>query len=316
MATKSISQLDTAESLALGDLFEIAIPDGNSATGYSSRKTSLTNIAEFTQSTAANNSLETTAKTIVGAINEEDSKKFSWEENKASGVKNYFVYPFYTHPRHGEEYTVRDITFTDNGDGGIRANGTNNGTGISYCQALATDTNGQNNFCTLPPGKYLLTGGISEDFYMSLSYALKTSPTNRTIIGYDYGGGLEFEVTESDSLNRIYIAFTDVASGKTANNIIFYPMIKRLDDTSIGFKSYAMTNQLLTQLKVEKASIAPTETTGTASRAYAVGEYMFWRSGFYKVTAPISANGAITDGTNVTLTTIGAELKALFDALS
>ena len=90
MATKSISQLDTAESLALGDLFEIAIPDGNSATGYSSRKTSLTNIADFTQSTAANNELNTTAKTIVGAINEEESKKFSWEENKVSGVKNFF----------------------------------------------------------------------------------------------------------------------------------------------------------------------------------------------------------------------------------
>ena len=77
-----------------------------------------------------------------------------------------------------------------------------------------------------------------------------------------------------------------------------------------------MTSYGLTKQKTDKDTIATTEETGTASRAYTTGEYMFWRGGFYKVTAPISINGAITPGTNVTQTTIGAELKALFDALS
>lgn len=57
--------------------------------------------------------------------------------------------------------------------------------------------------------------------------------------------------------------------------------------------------------------IAPTEKTTTASRNYAVGNYLIYKNVLYKVTSPIASGGTITIGTNVTATTIMAELLAL-----
>ena len=50
------------------------------------------------------------------------------------------------------------------------------------------------------------------------------------------------------------------------------------------------------------------EATTTASKAYAVGEYLTYNGTLYKVTAAISSGGTITVGTNVAQTNVGAEL--------
>lgn len=70
MATKSISQLDTAVAVSNDDLFETAVPDSGSATGYSSKKHSMAVIADHAANTVVYPTLQTTAKTLVGAINE------------------------------------------------------------------------------------------------------------------------------------------------------------------------------------------------------------------------------------------------------
>lgn len=70
MATKSISQLDTAVTLDTGDLFETAIPDAGSASGYSSKKMTLAQLADYAENSVQYPELRTTSKTIVGAINE------------------------------------------------------------------------------------------------------------------------------------------------------------------------------------------------------------------------------------------------------
>lgn len=53
---------------------------------------------------------------------------------------------------------------------------------------------------------------------------------------------------------------------------------------------------------------ATVEYTDTASKAYAVGEYLLCDSKFYKVTTAIAQGGTITPGTNVTKTNVGAEI--------
>ena len=53
---------------------------------------------------------------------------------------------------------------------------------------------------------------------------------------------------------------------------------------------------------------ATVETTGAASRAYKVGEYLTYNGHLYRVTTAISSGGAITPGTNVVQTTVGAEI--------
>lgn len=72
MATKSISQLDTQATANETDLFEVAIVDQNSASGYASKKESAAAIADAIvgEYQYPLRITGTTAKTIAGAINE------------------------------------------------------------------------------------------------------------------------------------------------------------------------------------------------------------------------------------------------------
>ena len=65
---KSISQLTTAEQITSSDLFETSIPNG--PLGYLSRKVSLEAIANFIAKALQYPDLQTTAKTLIDAINE------------------------------------------------------------------------------------------------------------------------------------------------------------------------------------------------------------------------------------------------------
>lgn len=70
MANKSISQLDSAVAVTNEDLFETAIPDQGSATGYASKKHSMAVMANHIGTEVSYPALSTTAKTLVNAINE------------------------------------------------------------------------------------------------------------------------------------------------------------------------------------------------------------------------------------------------------
>lgn len=68
--------------------------------------------------------------------------------------------------------------------------------------------------------------------------------------------------------------------------------------------------------KADNDTIAPVEKGTTVSQAYSVGQYMMWGGELYKVTANIANGGTITVGTNVTKTTVAAELLAILAQLS
>ena len=70
MATKSISQLETAVSLDNGDLFETAIPDAGSASGYASKKMTLAQLADYAANDVVYPDFDTSAKSITGAVNQ------------------------------------------------------------------------------------------------------------------------------------------------------------------------------------------------------------------------------------------------------
>lgn len=59
------------------------------------------------------------------------------------------------------------------------------------------------------------------------------------------------------------------------------------------------------------AIICATEPTSKASKNYAVGDYLIYGNTLYKVTRAIATNAALTVGTNISATTIMAEIKAL-----
>lgn len=70
MANKSISLLPTAPDITVNDLMEVATPDVGSASGYISGKDSLGNVFNAFVTDFTEASLDTTDKTIAGAINE------------------------------------------------------------------------------------------------------------------------------------------------------------------------------------------------------------------------------------------------------
>lgn len=70
MAAISISEMNGASEVARTDLFEIAAVNAQSSSGYSSYKQALGDIADAINGDFTFSGLDTTDKTIVGAINE------------------------------------------------------------------------------------------------------------------------------------------------------------------------------------------------------------------------------------------------------
>lgn len=62
--------------------------------------------------------------------------------------------------------------------------------------------------------------------------------------------------------------------------------------------------------------IATVQTSNTATRNFAVGEYIVYNGIMYKVTTAIASGGTLTPGTNLTATNAGAQLKSLNDSLN
>lgn len=63
-------------------------------------------------------------------------------------------------------------------------------------------------------------------------------------------------------------------------------------------------------------SLATSEENSTASRAYAVGEFLIYKNRLYCVTAAIAQGDTITVGTNITATDVGAQIKNNADGLA
>lgn len=178
-------------------------------------------------------------------------------------VKNLLPYPYTDTTK-----AVNGITFTDNGDGTITANGT------------ATDT------------ATFTLGTSSEYLDYDKSYILNGCPVNGSEGTYyiqtdvsnwiDTGSGVEFMRDLSMAGASIVIA-----EGTTVNSLTFSPMIRLAvieDDT---YESYAMTNQELTK-RVQDIESDISETQDiisdawSSSKTYAADEYCISGNKLYK----------------------------------
>lgn len=68
--------------------------------------------------------------------------------------------------------------------------------------------------------------------------------------------------------------------------------------------------------KAENQSLAPIESSSTASRNYSVGQQFVYNGLLYEATAAIASGGTITPGSNCARTTVAEELSALNDSLA
>ena len=128
--------------------------------------------------------------------------------------KNLIPYPYSSTTN-----TVSGITFTDNGDGTITANGTS--TGHAFFNVLWNE-----DAFPLEPGTYTFSGtapGSSADKY----YMYAANDYNTTY--HDYGDGKTFTLTEKSDI-RVFIF---INTGVTVNNITFKPMLVKGDTPGV-----------------------------------------------------------------------------------
>ena len=345
MATKSISQLDSAVSLALGDLFEIAEPDAQSQTGYASKKISLSQEAAFIQENVESQNLNTTNKTLVGAINEVKSDITSAINDL--DVANTSIGQGETLATIKEEngkiaVTKQNIKINQGQIDNTCVAGTQDAitSGESWHKVASATITGVRTDCIIMLAvndTYLPDEDSSSDSNGGILYCRVRQAYNPGLLEY---AKLKF-VANSGLDARSFRLYCKITTGTSITFEIWTSLTRRYSyrrftiinqgqRTGVYQDSFTLHNsttptvpptETATCIRFEcednickQAEIAPSEYSDNASQAYAIGDYMIWKGGFYKVTAAISASGAITEGTNVTQTTIGAELKAALNA--
>ena len=136
--------------------------------------------------------------------------------------KNLIPYPY-----SNTTETIKGITFTDNGDGTITANGTVTST-VQYSQF---ELKNKSDAFLLQGGTYTLSGvngGSTTTFYIQL----KNSDTDATI-AIATNGGVTFNLNEPCYARGNLI----IKSGTTVNNIVFKPQLE-LGTTATPYEPY------------------------------------------------------------------------------
>lgn len=192
-----------------------------------------------------------------GNVETEVEKKTDWVSNGVLGAKNILIYPYY-------ETTVVDregITYTDNGDGTIKATGTATGAATFSCTSRIS---GRTPSLILPNGRYKVTGcplgGSDSTYRISVTNTINGSANPLT---REYGEGAEFVVNGDD-----YYADKSVVSIRLdvqnryaiSDSILFKPMVTLVDDTDNTWTPYAMTNKQLTDVVNNVPTTAGTYT--------------------------------------------------------
>lgn len=98
---------------------------------------------------------------------------------------------------------------------------------------------------------------------------------------------------------------TDVASGSD-----YY------HNNAKYFKEQAEAAAAMLDAEKILGNFATYQATTTASKAYAVGEYLTYNGYLYKVTTAIAVGGTITPNTNCIRTSVGAEIETIFGSIT
>lgn len=225
-----------------------------------------------------------------------------WSEQNVLGAKNLLSFPYAM-----ESQEINGIVWTVYSDGTINARGT--ASANSSFVLHSREQNEINDF-VLPNGTYILSDGGLRNVNTEMQIGI-TKNGSYLELARTRDGDAQFTANGDDysnnSINLHIICL--VRSGQSNVNVTFKPMIRLATINDNTYEPYAETNRQLTVTKLDISEIASVENSNTASQAYAVGDYMIWRGGFYRVVSAISSGGTITLNTNVTKTTLGAELK-------
>lgn len=162
------------------------------------------------------------------------------------------------------------------------------------------------------------------DMYITRSYISKKLRSVSTLTG-----GFIVATRDSSTGTVTYVALTgqdpilneQKAFGNTRNLCVDLPALRTNKNIAVIYQNRypGYDEEYIVSFDVRpnysglfnEPICGTSENMGTASRAYAIGEYLIMHDTLYKVTSAIASGGTITVGTNVTATTVGAELTSL-----
>lgn len=244
MATKSISQLDSASSVSASDLYEVAVPDAQSVSGYASKKESGAQIATFFHEQLQNNNLNTTAKTIVGAINEVDSEDVKWSEENYLGAKNLLQCPYDT-----TGANPRGATFEVLENGGIHISGTVGTTNDGYIYIVSYNFESAMELNGLIKFGFHGSGTNIDKVNFNGAKRVTSSGTRTSIGSSEEGAGhfVEYNANESDARYDFEFKLTK----NTTYDVTVYPMVMY---ASIADESYTPPSETNRELTLKKVS--------------------------------------------------------------
>lgn len=266
------------------------------------------NYVQLTLDSNVNNSVFLTTPSSNGKLSiTNDLSSYNYDV----GTCNLIRYP----SQHTSK-SQNGLIFLDNGDGSVTVTGTATAN-TTYYFAVRGNNIWQ---IILTAGSYKLigcpSGGSSSTYSIYCNTYINGTTTSSSGIR-DTGDGATVTYSSAVSMG-CYIDIKKDTSFPT-NGVVFRPQLIPLSIINLGSYNtgslYAQTNRQLTITKADYSQIATYENTQNASRAYAKNELMIWRGALYRVTTAISSGSTISTS-NVTATTLSAEIKTIRDALN
>ena len=174
---------------------------------------------------------------------------------------------------------------------------------------------------------YTNTGILQKTVGTEVSNVMVTdgTPTQNSVNPVQSGAvyGIAEDVNNmGDAVDALEAAVGDITDLETTATDLVEAVneVKGTADNGVKYVSQTLTEAQKTQARsnigaADSGSItnilgdlATVQSSTTASRAYAIGEYLIMSQKLYRVTAAISSGGTITVGTNVVQTTVASEL--------
>ena len=151
--------------------------------------------------------------------------------------KNLIPYPY-----DNTTVTRNEITWTDNGDGTVTANGTCNATGSSYSYFQVHTRADTKSPFRLEKGKYIVTGapagGSSSKWQITVGHTDPSDGTSYISDANDFGSGATFELSQDIDTMQVQLV---IRPGQTVNNLVFRPMIRPAEIDDAAWEPYQET---------------------------------------------------------------------------
>lgn len=209
-----------------------------------------------------------------------DTEITSWDFSatqpyRRSRNKNLLTYPYYH-----TTMTDKGITFTDNGDGTVTANGT----ATEEARFRPAHTSIESGLIWLEPGTYTMSGGCSDD-----AYAQCFDNLNAITLANSGASPVTFTLTKGTSV----IFSLLVKAGVEASNLVFKPQLEKGSSATSFVKGDATGQVWFTTGTASNAEFNALKKHGLM--AYPISARQYIGGELVEKTALIYKNGAWVD---------------------